>query len=135
MKKSLTAVFSGLALLALTACAEVPSGVDEQFHTDAYTLFIEVDEDTMEMELSDQQDHSNISLLGAKADSKIEQEFVRNLKVMADLQDEVLAGKGGALNIYLETRNVAMNTMNLDDAGQTDTFSVPKFEFIEEDDY
>jgi hypothetical protein len=136
MKKLLMATVLGLAVLTLTACAEVPEGVDQNFHTQAMEIFTEVDDDTMEMdwEGADADDIAKVNTMSALANSEREIVFSESLDKMVELQPAVVDGDREALKQYLQHRATAMDTMNLDDTGNGEKFQVSAFQFGEEQD-
>lgn len=135
MKKMLMAMVVGLAMLTLTACAEIPEGVDQNFHTKAHEIFMEVDDDTMELdwEGTDRDDQANINMVVATAMSERELAFAVALENMVALQSKVVNGDKEALKQYLIERTKAMRAMNLGDNNSTEQFSVPAFQFGEEE--
>lgn len=135
MKKITIMLVSLLSLMLLTACAEIPEGVSQQFHNKAYEVFVELDDDTMELELADRDDLANIQLMASMATSDVEKQFADSLTAMLDLTDEVVAGDVESLKEYLTLRTQAMNLMNMSDNGSLETFNVSAFEFAEEDGY
>lgn len=132
MKKMILGLGLGIAVLGLTACAEIPDNVDERFHAKAWQIFMEIDDDTMEMEYSDIDDVSNIELLGVSAESKREKDFILHLTEMAKQQVKIVEEDKTALKKYMTAREKAMKTMNLGDNNETDEFEVYEFEFTED---
>ena len=135
MKKLLISLTFGMSMLLLTACAELPEGVSEEFHRGAIAIFTEVDDDTMELEVSDRDDVSNLSLLKANADSEPELTFVESVEKMVAVQNDVVKNSDGALEEYLKARKNAMDSMNLGDEvnfGDEEKFQVTKFQFMED---
>jgi hypothetical protein len=135
MKKFLMTLVLGLSVLALTACAEIPEGVDQKFHTKAQEVFIEVDDDTMELdwEGTDADDQANVNMVSAMADSEREIAFSKALDEMVALQPKVIDGDKDALKKYFQARQEAMRAMNFVDDGSMEGFSVPAFAFGEEE--
>lgn len=123
------------AVFTLTACAEVPEGVDQDFHTHAMEVFVEVDDDTMELDLegTDADDQANVNMVVATAMSDREMDFAEALENMVALQPKVVDGDKDALKNYLAERTKAMRALNLSDRGEGDKFSVPAFQFGEEE--
>lgn len=104
-------------MTTMVACAEVPQGVDEKFHSKAYEMFMEIDEDTMEMELSDRDDVANFQVLQATANNDLEKTFAKGMEDMLKLQERVINQDGNAMNEYMKARELAMESMNFDDDG------------------
>jgi hypothetical protein len=141
MKKLVGLFLLVTAVLTLTACAKIPEGVDQKFHNKATSIFTELDDDTMEMELSDGDDLANYQLIAATATSEREVAFAESLGAMLKLQDKVIgnvaagiAPDGKSLQEYMKARHAAMEAMNFGDVGDMDDFEVPTFEFTEETD-
>jgi hypothetical protein len=135
MKKLMLAMLLGVVLVSLTACAELPDGVDQQFHTKAVEVFIEVDDDTMELdwEGTDADDQANVDLVSANADSEREIAFSEALDKMVELQAKVIDGDKEAVREYLKERATAMDALYLGDDGNMEEFQVPAFNFGEEE--
>lgn len=131
-KKGLLGIMLAGVMMTMVACAEIPDGVDEKFHNRASTIFVEVDEDTMELENSDRDDVANFQLLQSTANTKREQDFVKGIEGMLKLQEKVINQDGNALAEYLKARDLAMDAMNMDDEGDMDSFQVNQFEFTED---
>jgi hypothetical protein len=135
MKKLLMAMLMAVTVLTLTACAEIPDGVNQEFHSHAMEIFIEVDDDTMELdwEGTDADDQANVNMVVATAMSEREMDFANALENMVALQPKVVDGDKEALKQYLAERTKAMRALNLGDRGETEKFSVPSFQFGEEE--
>lgn len=131
-KKGLLALLLAGVMTTMVACAEVPQGVDDKFHTKAYEMFAEIDDDTMEMELSDRDDIANFQILQATANNDLERAFVKGMEDMIKLQERVVKQDGTALTEYMKARELAMESMNLDDDGDADSFPVEQFGFSED---
>jgi hypothetical protein len=136
MKKFLMTLVLGLSVLALTACAEVPEGVDQNFHTQAMEIFIEIDDDTMEMDYegADADDIAKVNTISALANNERETQFSESLDKMVELQPAVIKGDRDALKEYLMARENAMYLMNFGDTNNSEQFYVPAFKFGEEQD-
>ena len=137
--KKLLGLFILFITLTLTACAGIPDGVDQKFHDKAFDIFVEVDDDTMEMEKSDGDDVANYQLISTMANSQRELAFIESFGAMLKLQDKVIgnvaagvAPDSAALAEYMKAREAAMEAMNFGDVGDLDDFEVPPFEFTEE---
>jgi hypothetical protein len=135
MKKLLMAMLMAVTVMALTACAEIPEDVDPDFHTQAMEIFIEVDDDTMELdwEGTDADDQANVNMVVATAMSEREVDFANALENMVALQPKVVDGEKEALKQYLAERTKAMRALNLGDRNETEKFNVPSFQFGEEE--
>ncbi|MDS7057091.1 hypothetical protein NXG04_07315 [Klebsiella pneumoniae] len=131
-KKGLLSLMLVGVMTTMVACAEVPQGVDQKFHDRAYAIFQEIDEDTMELENSDRDDVANFQLLQTTANTKREQDFVKGMEGMLKLQEKVINQDGNALAEYMRARDLAMDSMNLDDEGDMDSFNVDQFQFTED---
>ncbi|AZU98893.1 hypothetical protein pW2_55 [Bacillus phage pW2] len=131
-KKGLLAILLAGVMTTMVACAEVPQGVDEKFHSKAYEMFMEIDEDTMEMELSDRDDVANFQVLQATANNDLERAFVKGMEDMLKLQERVVTQDGSAMTEYMKARELAMESMNFDDDGGGDSFPVDQFGFSED---
>lgn len=129
MKKKFMLGAMGLALsLGLVAC-DFADGVDHEFGVKAEQIFAEIDDDTMEMELSDRDDVANFDLLTVEADSEREVSFVEGMEGMLKLQDKVINGDREALKEYIKARKAAFNALGLEVDGY---HTAPDFQFIEE---
>jgi hypothetical protein len=124
MKKLMMMCATILMTISLLAGCEVPEGMSEEFYYDACALFHEIDEDTMEMESSDQDDLANLDLLDARAITDREQAFIREMIKLTELQKRVIQRDKSALKEYIKTRH---------HIGQILEISPMKFEFTEED--
>jgi hypothetical protein len=135
MKKLLMGLVLAGAVFTLTACAEIPDGVDPSFHSQAMEIFVEVDDDTMELdwEGTDADDQANVNMVVATAMSEREMDFANALENMVALQPKVVDGDQNALRDYLAERTKAMRALNLGDNGEMEKFSVPAFQFGEEE--
>lgn len=131
-KKGLLSLMLVGVMTTMVACAEVPQGVDEKFHSKAYEMFMEIDEDTMEMELSDRDDVANFQVLQATANNDLEKTFAKGMEDMLKLQERVINQDGNAMNEYMKARELAMESMNFDDDGDGDSFPVDQFGFSED---
>jgi hypothetical protein len=130
MKKKLMSILVALGLVVfLTGC--YADGVDTQFGDKAVSIFTEIDDDTMEAgpELSDSDDVANFDLLAVEADTEQEVKVVNGMEGMLKLQDKVKSGDRNALKEYLLARKSALNALGVSDDG----FTVPEFQFYEED--
>lgn len=131
MKKTLLTTFLA-GSLALAACsADLPEGVDQEFYSKAMDAFEEIHDDTMTLELSDEDDVANFQLLKAMADSKREIDFAHAMEATLKLQPKAIEHDGEALAEYLEARQSAMRAMEFEDTGALS--SVSPFQFYEED--
>jgi hypothetical protein len=128
MKKWFLGIIMSMVVLSLVACG-FAEGVDSQFGNKAVDIFEEIDDDTMTMELSDQDDVANFDLLGVEADHKREVGFVNGMEGMLKLQSKVVEGDREALKEYLTARKSALKSLGVSDDGYT----VPEFSFYEED--
>ncbi|UGO50763.1 hypothetical protein PQE68_gp172 [Bacillus phage vB_BanS_Sophrita] len=131
-KKGLLVLLLAGVMTTMVACAEVPQGVDEKFHSKSYEMFMEIDEDTMEMELSDRDDVANFQVLQATANNDLERAFVKGMEDMLKLQERVINQDGNAMTEYMKARELAMESMNFDDDGDGDSFPVDQFGFSED---
>lgn len=136
MKKLLMAMMMAVTVMALTACAEIPNDVDQNFHSNALEIFNEVDDDTMEMdwEGADADDIAKINTISVSANTDREKTFSQALDKMVELQPDVVEGNREALKSYLSHRQKAMDAMNLSDTGEGESFAVTPFQFGEEQD-
>ncbi|MFX3623211.1 MAG: hypothetical protein ACE3JP_03970 [Ectobacillus sp.] len=125
--KKLVAGILGVSLV-LAGCGYA-DGVDTQFGDKAVSIFAEIDDDTMALELSDRNDISNFELLGVEADTKQEVKFMNGLEGMVKLQDKVVNGDREALKEYMFARKSALNALGVKDNGAV----VPQFSFYEEE--
>jgi hypothetical protein len=134
MKKFLMTLVLGVSVLALTACAELPDGVDQNFHNQAFEIFVEIDDDTMEMdwEGADADDIAKVNTINAIASNEREIQFSESLDKMVELQSAVIDGDRDALREYLKARENAMYLMNFGETGSMDEFTVPTFQFGQE---
>lgn len=121
-------IMTAALTIGLVAC-DFREGVDHQFGVRAESAFIEIDDDTMELETSDGDDIANFDMLAIDAESKPEKAFVGHMEEMLELQGKVVDGDRDALKAYLAARNAAIQSVGLEGY-----HSVPIFEFIEEDD-
>ncbi|QIW88667.1 hypothetical protein P59_069 [Bacillus phage P59] len=131
MKKWFLGFMMSVMVLSLVACG-FAEGVDSQFGNKAVEVFAEIDDDTMEVgdkELSDADDLANLDLLGAEADHKREEAFVKHVEEMVGLQEQVHNGDKESLKKYLSARKAALNSLGVSDDGMT----VSEFGFYEED--
>jgi hypothetical protein len=126
----LTVLFTLLLvmMLSLVACS-LPEGVDQRFYDRAIATFEEIDDDTMEMEVSDVDDVRNYQLVLSSANSKREVEVVEALEGMVKLQRKVVEGDNKALREYMKARDSFLNALELSDG-----YDVPEFSFTEEKD-
>jgi hypothetical protein len=132
MKKLLSILLPLTLVVALTGCG-VPDGVSEEFHNRATSAFVEIDDDTMEMELSDVDDVKNFQLLIAQADTARETDFAESLEAMLKLQPKVVDQAefdGESVAEYMNARKSAMKAMDLSETGGVNT--VPVFNFTED---
>lgn len=132
MKKTLLSVLLASAVLTMVGCAEIPEGVDAKFFESGYNTFVEIDDDTMELENSDRDDLANIQLIQVNANTKREADFLNGLEGMAKLQEKVINHDVDALSEYMKARKLAMDALNLGDEGDSDKFSVNPFQFTED---
>ncbi|UGO51033.1 hypothetical protein PQE70_gp180 [Bacillus phage vB_BanS_Nate] len=131
-KKGLLGLVLAGVMVTMVGCAEIPQGVDQKFHDKAFTMFKEIDEDTMELELSDRDDVANFQVLQATANNDLEKAFVKGMDDMLKLQERVVNQDGNALAEYMKARELAMESMNLDDDGDSESFPVDQFGFSED---
>jgi hypothetical protein len=126
MKKPLSIALTTLFALGLSGCVEdeIPKGISSEFYYDARDVFAEIDEDTMELEPSDQQDILNLELLIDSAMNDKEKKIASQLSIIADKQQAVIDGDRTATREYLKARTMFSRLMEL---------QVPEFEFVEED--
>lgn len=116
MKKIVLALTLFASVLGLAACAELPNGVDQDFHYNAMAVFQEIDDDTMEMEMSDKDDLAQLSVLATQADSPVEKLYVESLTKMTELQSSILfESDKKALEQYMEYRDTVIEALNLED--------------------
>lgn len=121
MKKYLVILMS-VFVLGLAACA--PDGMGDKFYSKAVKIVNEIDDDTMEMEISDGDDLSNVKLLKNKARTQKEKKFMNYLEQMVQKQQAAINGDDDALNKYLDAREEAYEVLE---------HGVADFEFTEED--
>jgi len=126
MKKTLLGSI-GLLMVGLVGC-DFAKGVDHDFGVDAELIFIEIDDDTMEMELSDEDDLANFNLLSYEAESKREIAFISEMEKMVELQEKVIDGDSEALEEYLKARESALKAIGMGDDLEG-WHSAPAFEF------
>lgn len=133
MKKLYVGSMVALLMASLVAC-DFAEGVDHEFGLKGEAIFIEIDEDTMEKELSDGDDVGNFDLLTVEAKSKREVAFVNAMEGMLKLQDKVVAGEREALKEYLKARNSAIESLGMtSDQNTISDHVAPQFLFTEED--
>lgn len=121
MKKYLIILMS-VFTLGLAACA--PEGMGDKFYSKATKVIDEIDDDTMEMELSDNDDLNNVRLLKNKARTQKEKKFMNYLEQMVQNQQAAINGDDNALNKYLDAREEAYEVLEQ---------HTMDFEFTEED--
>src|SRR5690554_1380097 len=124
-KKLLTGALALSIATGLVAC-DFAEGVDHDFGSNAFQIFTEIDEDTMEYEVSDRDDLDNLYLLNVEAESEREKEVVKGIKELTNLQANVVTGDATALHKYLDVREDVIEA-----AGFEGWHSVPKFQFTE----
>jgi hypothetical protein len=133
MKKLMTTLSLMLFGVVLVGC-EFADGVDDDFGNKAVSIFVEIDDDTMTMEMSDADDVSNFDLLTVEADTKREVNAVKALEGMLKLQDKVIKRDREALKEYMTARQAFLKAV-LDNTEQQHRYEhdIPDFEFYEED--
>jgi hypothetical protein len=127
-------VLLGAIGLLLTIClvgCDFVKGVDHDFGVEAEAVFIEIDDDTMEMELSDTDDVGEFNLLSYEAESEREMAFINEMEKMLNLQEKVVDGDIEALKEYLTARESALEAIGLGDDYEG-WHSVPAFEFTKD---
>lgn len=127
MKKPLSILLASSLALGLSGCMqeEIPKGVSSEFYYDAENIFSEIDDDTMELEPSDQQDILNLELLVDSAVTQKEKHIATAISIMADNQEKVIDGDRNATREYLKARALFSRLMEV---------NIPEFEFVEKDD-
>jgi len=129
MKQSVQLVYLasmlGMVGIVLAGCQELPKGISQEFHTDAKYAFVEIDDDTMEMELSDMDDLANVSLLEVQAETKAEEQVVKYINEVAKLNGELYKAKNDptVLKEYLTARQMVIKSLDI---------TTSKFSFTEE---
>jgi hypothetical protein len=112
-----------LMVIGLTGCS-YPEGVDGEFYNKANEMFDEIDEDTMEMELSDTDDLRNLKLLTRQATTDKENAIAEAVIAMAGSQQGVLKDTEADFDKYMEAR---------EDFSELMEQPVTEFQFTEED--
>lgn len=133
MKKLGIGLVAAFALVALTGC-KFADNVDKEFGNKAVAIFNEIDDDTMAMELSDQDDVANFELLTVEADTQREVNAIEALEAMVKLQDKVIQRDRESLKEYMKARQ-AFLIATLDDTSEGHRYEhdIPDFQFYEED--
>jgi predicted small lipoprotein YifL len=126
--KKLLAVLMVLSVFTLAACGnKAPEGMDQEFYEVAKAAFIEIDDDTLELEAPDADDIANYQAVVPTAVSDIEKQVVENLKVLVTYNPDVI--KEGATQDdwepYIKARQ------NLRKLLQTTDKEVPAFKIDE----
>jgi hypothetical protein len=116
-----------IAMVTLTACLEWegPPGFDQQFHSDANSMFDEMDEDTAEGEASDRDDRGNFNRLKEKADTPEEQEYIAQMEKLLVEQDKIVKDINYSTSTYEGIR---------DEIGRILDVNVYEFEFTDGED-
>jgi hypothetical protein len=123
MKKLFALLMVGVVSLGLVACA--PDGMSDEFWNDAQLVFDEIDEDTMEMEVSDRDDLQNLKLLKREVESRKEAQVIEAIETMIEYQQEVAHGENEkAFDEYMDARDDYSDIMEV---------VIYNFEFTEED--
>jgi hypothetical protein len=129
MKKKLATAVLGMGLVIGLVGCDFADGIDHDFGLKAESIFLEIDDDTMEMERSDGDDVANFDLLTVEAETKREVAFVEALEGMLKLQSKVVEGDRDSLKEYLKARNAAIKALGLTKSGY---HMAPEFQFTEE---
>lgn len=110
MKKVLMLMVVAIMGATLVACA--PEGMSQNFYDKAYSVFSEIDDDTMELEVSDKDDKMNVDLLSGQAASDSEEDVVAAIEAMVALQAKVIDGDKDSIKSYLKERNKFYDAMD-----------------------
>lgn len=109
---SLAVLMISLVVL-LTACG-IPDGINKNFYYNAKAVFDEIDDDTMEMELSDKDDILNFELLDGVAVSDKEQKVAASIKIIVELQPKMIKGDKSTFKKYFQARETYYRIMEID---------------------
>jgi hypothetical protein len=123
LKKLLTLMLGTLMVIGLTGCS-YPDGVDGEFYNSANEMFDEIDEDTMEMEISDTDDLRNLKLLTRQATTDKENAIAEAVIAMAGAQQGALKDTEADFDKYMDAR---------EDFSELMEQPVTEFQFTEED--
>lgn len=124
MKKLLsTFLLASIVSVMLVGCG-IPEGFSQDFWTDARTIFLEIDDDTQELENPDNDDVANLELLEVKVSTDKDEEVYDLLKNLNELNKKMLGDTTKYskdfsvdkeyLKKYLEVRNKLEYKMGLD---------------------